>query len=268
MTPSTDRSLRLARVELEAVEEEDADDHRADGRDGNGPSSDEVRPAPPEAVLGIGRLDDPLRHHAQAVDPVPEQGQQRREQRDRRQDGHGRDEHAADPDRADERQRQEDHAQEADGDGRAGDDHRAARVPHRLDERGLDVLAVGELLAEAEDHQERVVERHPEPDERDQELDDDGHVRQVREPPDERERVEDRRHGDGERHRDGRDRPEDEEQDDERAEAADERLGDHARAVAAAARGALERVAAGQVDGHAGRHGRAQRRARLVLVVR
>ena len=62
------------------------------------------------------------------------------------------------------------HGQQADGDGRAGDDHRAPGVGHRLDERRLDVLAVAQLVAEAEDHQQRVVDRDAETDERDQEL--------------------------------------------------------------------------------------------------
>ena len=42
-----------------------------------------------------------------------------------------------------------------------------------------------QLVAEAEDHQQRVVDRDPEPDERDQELDDDRDVRDVGEQPDE-----------------------------------------------------------------------------------
>ena len=43
----------------------------------------------------------------------------------------------------------------------------------------LAVAAVADLLAEAEDHQQRVVDRDAEPDERDQELDDDRDVRDV-----------------------------------------------------------------------------------------
>ena len=97
------------------------------------------------------------------------------------------------PDRADERQRQDDQREQADRDGRAGDDHRAPGVRHRLDERGLDVLAFTQLVAEAEDHQQRVVDRDAEADERDQELHDDRDVRDVGQDPDERERVEDRR---------------------------------------------------------------------------
>ena len=48
----------------------------------------------------------------------------------------------------------------------------------------LDVPAVVELLAEAEDHQQRVVDRDAEPDERDEELDDDRDVGDVGERPD------------------------------------------------------------------------------------
>ena len=36
-----------------------------------------------------------------------------------------------------------------------------------VDDRVVDVLAVPKLLAEPEDHQERVVDRHAQPDERD-----------------------------------------------------------------------------------------------------
>ena len=71
----------------------------------------------------------------------------------------------------------------------------------------------GELLAEAEDHQQRVVDRHAEPDERDQELDDDRDVGDVGQRPDERERGQDRARRDQQRHRDRGQRAEDEEQD-------------------------------------------------------
>ena len=53
--------------------------------------------------------------------------------------------------------------------------------------------AVGHLLAEAEDHQQRVVDRDPEPDERDEELDDDRDVGDVRQAEDAEERRQDRR---------------------------------------------------------------------------
>ena len=124
---------------------------------------------------------------------------------------------------------------------------------HRLGERGLEVLACGEFLAEAENHQERVVDRDAETDQRDQELHDDRDVCDVRQAPDERERVQDRGQRNRQRHRDGGNRSEDEEQDDERPTAADQGLGEHARAAAAAARRILEREQSRQVRRHAGR---------------
>ena len=78
---------------------------------------------------------------------------------------------------AEQRQRQDDHRQQPDRHGRARDDHRVAGVGHRLDERRLDVVPFAELVAEAEDHQQRVVDRDAEADERDQELHDDRDVR-------------------------------------------------------------------------------------------
>ena len=58
-----------------------------------------------------------------------------------------------------------------------GDDHRVAGVGHRLDQRRLDVVSFAELVAEAEDHQQRVVDRDAETDQHDQELHDDRDVR-------------------------------------------------------------------------------------------
>ncbi len=83
--------------------------------------------------------------------------------------------------------------EEADGDRRARHDHRPPGVGHRLDHRRLRVGPVAQLVAEAEDHQQRVVDRHAEPDECDQVLDDDRHVSDVGEQVDEREGVQDRR---------------------------------------------------------------------------
>jgi len=128
-----------------------------------------------------------------------------------------------------------------DGDRRTRDDHRPARMRHRLDQSGLDVLAGGQLLAEAEDHQQRVIDRDAETDECNQELDDDRDVREVGQQPHDRERVEDRRDRNRERNRDRRDRPEHEEKDHERSEAADQRLRQDTRPAAAAARGVVER---------------------------
>ena len=168
------------------------------------------------------------------------------------------DQHAADPDRADERQRQDHHREQSDRDGRAGNDHRASRVGHGLDERRLDVLALAQLVSEAEDHQQRVVDRDAETDERDQELHDDRHVRDVSQRPDEAERVQDRGDRDHDRHQHGGQRAEHEEQDHERAEAADQSLGENARAGAAAGCFILNRIAPREVDRDAGRGRRLQ----------
>ena len=105
------------------------------------------------------------------------------------------------------------------------------------------------LLPEPEDHQQRVVDRDTEPDERDEELDDDRDVGDVGQGPDAEERRQDRGHGGDQRHQDRRQRPEDEEQDDERADGTEQRLGEHARAVRAAL-GIEDRVDAGEVGGH------------------
>ena len=117
---------------------------------------------------------------------------------------------------------------------------------HRLDRRGLGILAVPQLLTEAEDHQQRVVDRHAKADQRDEELHDQRHVRHVREPPDQRERVEDRCDRDCDRHQDRGQRPEHEQEDHERAAAADQGFRDHARPRAAGR--VVERVPSGEMD--------------------
>ena len=126
------------------------------------------------------------------------------------------------------------------------------------------------LLAEAQDHQQRVVDRDAEPDQRDQELDDDRDVGDVGQRPHEREGVEDRRDGDGERHEHRGQRPEDEQQDDQRADPADHGLDEHARPAARAVLARLvERVAARDVDADPGRQaGRAAARIRSALLPR
>ena len=246
--------LRLVRVHLQAVGDEHAHDCQAAERDRPGMAQHEPRPAAPGAVLGVAVVDEPLRHHPQAVDPRAERCQQRRQQRDRRDHRDERDQHPADAHRADERQRDHDQGEQTDGHRRPGHDHGAAGMRHRLHERGLDLCALAQLVAEAEDHQQRVVDRDAQPDERDQELDDDRDVRDVGQDPDQRERVQDRRHRDHERHQHRRQRAEHEEEDHERAERADHRLEQHARAAAVSVRARfLERVVARHLDGRAGR---------------
>ena len=122
---------------------------------------------------------------------------------------------------------------------------------------------MSQLLAETEDHQQRIVDRDAETDERDQELDDERDVRHVGHCPDQREGVEDRRDGDEQRHRDRRQRAEDEEQDDQRSQSADQRLEQDARPVRVApGRVGVERIVARQVRLRSRRRESFQRRAR------
>ena len=125
---------------------------------------------------------------------------------------------------------------------------------HRLDERRLEVVAFAKLVAEAEDHQERVVDRDSQTDERDQELHDDRDVGDVGQSPDKRERVENRGDSDDDRHQHRRERSEHEEQNHERTEPADHRFQEDARPSARAVLACfLERLVARDIDGSSGR---------------
>ena len=79
-----------------------------------------------------------------------------------------RDEQAADAERADERHRHEEQQREPDRDGRTGEDDGAAGGRHRADDRVVDVARRAELLPEAVDDEERVVDGEPEADELDE----------------------------------------------------------------------------------------------------
>ena len=133
---------------------------------------------------------------------------------------------------------------------------------HRFHERIVGRTTGRHLLAEAERHQQRVVDRDAEPDERDQELNDDRHVRDVGQREHAREGRQDRGRRHRKRHRHGRERAEDEEEDDQRAGAAEERLGEDARSRRFALR-LKDRVAPGQMARHAGRSSGFERGPRL-----
>jgi hypothetical protein len=141
-------------------------------------------------------------------------------------------------------------------------------VRHRLDECLLLVAAVVELLPEPEDHQQRVVDRHAEADQRDEELDDERHVGHVGQRVDGAEGGQDRDRRRHQRHGDRRQRAEDEEQHEQRADAADQNLDENAR-PAAAADVLLQRVAAREVRRHARWRVRLRRRThRLDVQIR
>ena len=174
-----------------------SDEDEADRGDRDRAAEDEARPAAPGAVLAVAAVEQPARHDPHAVDALA---------RGRRAaPGSSVSEASTEtagismPPMPIERISGSGSAtmrQQADGDGRAGHDHGAAGVRHRLDERGLDVLALAQLVAEPEDHQQGVVDRQPEADERDEELHDDRDVGDVGQPPHQREGVEDRGDGD------------------------------------------------------------------------
>jgi hypothetical protein len=117
--------------------------------------------------------------------------------------------------------------------------------------------AAGEFLAPADDNQQRVVDRDPEPDQRDQVLDDEEDLGETRDSPNDQEAGRDRNRGDEQRH-EGEQRPEHERKHGERTDRADERLYQHALTTAAAV--ARERVDAGELEAAAVRaHGRERR---------
>ena len=138
---------------------------------------------------------------------------------------------------------------------------------HRAHDRLVALVPVRALLAPARDDQQRVVDRHAEPDQRDQELDDRRHRRQLVSPSSSRKLVmidttaitsgttASTEANTNSKH-------------DERAEPAEQRLDEHAGAGVAAG-GRRQRVEAGHVhrraaDGHAGE--RVRRRARRSAV--
>src|SRR5947199_7005343 len=64
--------LGLARVQLKAVEDENAGDQEPNCRNRYRPRVDESRPAPPRTVFWVTVLDEPLRQQAETVDPRAE----------------------------------------------------------------------------------------------------------------------------------------------------------------------------------------------------
>ena len=126
---------------------------------------------------------------------------------------------------------------------------------HRIPDCGLvSDLSAAAFLAPADDDEEGVVDRDPEPDERDQELDDHGDVRDVRDRPDEQKRGRDGDGGHQQRH-DRHERPEDEDEDEQGAERAEQCLDEHSGAArVAVGRRRTKRVHPGHLDGRSG-HG-------------
>ena len=130
----------------------------------------------------------------------PMLAEQGRQEGEHHRDADERDERAAEAHAAQERHRHDEQREEADGDGDAGGEHGVTRRLHRLDDRLPLVAPVRPLLAPARDEQQRVVDGDAQADQGDEELHDEAHVGEVRQPEHQQEGREDRDGGDHQRH--------------------------------------------------------------------
>ena len=166
----------------------------------------------PEREAAANSLGDRRSGHR----PATEEREQRGLQADRRGNREQRQQERAQPDRAHERNRHHQQQAQPDRYGGAGEEHGPAGRLHRAHDRLVLVVAARQLLAEAIDDQERVVDRNPEPDQ----LDQVDHLLRHRQPVtgeiDDSERAPDRAGREQERNPDGERDPEHGDQDDQR----------------------------------------------------
>ena len=198
-------------VEERRAEEEQEGEGRDEDRDGvaHHPSG-EARPRP----LGPGRPRHPP--DGESVDPGPEDGQDRGQERQRRGDRQGDDDRAGDPDRAQDHELEQDQPEQAEEHGQpAEEDGPSGRRDGDPDRRRDAVRAVGlerELLAEPAGHQQRVVDAETQPEQGREVEHEDAHRRQRGDDEDPGQRHDHRRATDHQRDP-GRDqRAEDEEE--------------------------------------------------------
>ena len=151
----------------------------------------------PEAVVEIARRGQQL---DPAHAPRTEHREERRLERRRRDDREEWDEEPADAERADERHGHEEQQPETDGDRRTGEENGPPGRLHCPDDRQVHVLGRSELLAEAVDDEERVIDREPKPDELDEVRDVAHHRHLVREEEDGAQGRGDRARGEREGH--------------------------------------------------------------------
>ena len=197
--PTSRSSRRRRSPSCSRTRRRERDDHQQPGarrrpaaaRHGLGPAR------PGAARLVVGALVRP-------VEPRPERRQHDRQQRDRDGGRDERDQHPAVAHRAQERHRQREQREQPDGDGEAAEHDGAAGGLHRPLHGLVARVAVRALLAPARDHQQRVVDRHAQPDQRDQELHDRRDGGQLGEPEQQHEAGHDRH--DGHHQRDDRQR--------------------------------------------------------------
>ena len=155
---------------------------------------DSLGPAGPGVRgLVVGAAVGPVELAAEGVEDDRQQGQ-------RDGDADQRDHHAAVADAAQEGKRKGEEREQADRDGRAAEDDSPARRLHRAHDRLVALVPVGDLLPPSDHDDQRVVDRHAEPDQGDQELDDRRDVGHERDPVDDQERGHDRRNRHHQRH--------------------------------------------------------------------
>ena len=130
----------------------------------------ELTPACDERVLarGLGVVDRLQERHFQAVDLVSELRQHGDEQRVRDQHGREDAERRADSELRDEVEAEEREAGHRDRHRQTGEDHRSTRRGSRLRRRVARRQALVQVLPEARDDEERVVDPDADPDHRDE----------------------------------------------------------------------------------------------------
>ena len=248
----------VAELQVGRRERERHDDRHAGAGGQPAPARHRGGPARPRAAgLVVGAAVRP-------VQPRAELRQHDRQQRDRHERRDERDQHPAVAHRAQERQRQRDQREQADRHRDAAEDDRAAGGLHRVLHRLVAAAPVRALLAPARYDDQRVVDRHAQADQRDQELHDRRHGGQLGQPEQQQERREDR--DDRHHQRDeGEERREHEGQHDQRPDAAQHGLDEHPGSFAVVATLLRQRVHPGEVHPLAAHRHAGDRRARGAL---
>ena len=219
-----DRRIGDALAEPEERRAEDEQERQGRDQDRDGTGHDRVRHALPARLAGdVGRLadgpaerpPDPIAQsgHAARVDARPEHAQDRRQERQREEHGRGHGERSTDAERAQGGRLEQEQPGQADRDREPGEGHGlAARGDGDLD-RGGDVPALAQLLAEAADHEQRVVDGEGQAEHRRDVLDVDRELGHLGGEVDAAEGRRDRQGGDDQGQAGGDERREDEDED-------------------------------------------------------
>ena len=230
------------------------------------PAHDRGRPAAPETQAQLpGGAVGPEQREAQAVDRGAEDRHECRQEGERVDNRDGDDDRARGAHRRQEGALEEEHRGEAHRNRDAGERDRTPGGRHRRGQRIFTGRTVCQLVAEAIDHEQRVIDGDAEADEGD---DVEGVLRDVREPVEEEragETADDRENADAKREAGGHERSKDDDQQDER-----DREGHELGALKVAFEGLVESL----VDGDEPGPGHRQRvrmdlvSQRVVVVVR